>query len=230
MYTADGPRGTQPRGLFYWGGLCHSEGMKTVPTLEFEEALAARGHRYIVGVDEVGRGPWAGPVVACAVRLCGPAPAGLNDSKKLTAKRRETLVPLLEQVAEIGYGEASVEEIDEINIRQATHLAMRRAIDALPQVPDYLLIDGHDLPRGLPCPAQTIIQGDGKCLSIAAASVLAKTRRDWGMVALAQQYPGYGWEKNAGYGTAAHRAGLQSLGVTPHHRRSFKPIHNMLGS
>lgn len=204
--------------------------MKPMPTLDVEEALTARGHKYIVGVDEVGRGPWAGPVVACAVRLRGPAPAGLNDSKTLSAKRREALVPLLEAIADIGYGEASVEEIDQINIRQATHLAMRRAIEALPQVPDYLLIDGHDLPRHLPCPAKTIIGGDGKSLSIAAASVLAKTRRDWGMVTLSQQHPGYGWEKNAGYGTAQHRAALQALGVTPHHRRSFKPIHNMLRS
>ena len=216
---------------FFVRARCGTPGrMKTMPTFEFEDALAARGHSYIVGVDEVGRGPWAGPVVACAVQLHGTPPEGLNDSKKLSAKRRDTMVPLLEAIADIGYGEASVEEIDSVNIRQATHLAMLRAIAALPQTPDYLLIDGHDLPRGLPCPAQTIIKGDGKSLSIAAASVLAKTRRDCGMVALAQQFPGYGWEKNAGYGTAQHQAGLRELGVTPHHRRSFKPIHNMLRS
>jgi len=121
-----------------------------------------------------------------------------------------------------------VAEIDQLNIRQATHLAMRRAIEALPRTPDFLLIDGSDMPRGLPCAARTIVGGDGQCASIAAASVLAKTRRDLGMVALAQQFPGYGWETNVGYGTAAHRKGLETHGVTQHHRRSFKPIHNIL--
>lgn len=202
--------------------------MKQMPDMSFEEAAALRGFRAVVGVDEVGRGPWAGPVVACAVHLHGPAPAGLNDSKKLSGKRRTALEPLLRQVAHIGFGEASVEEIDALNISKATHLAMRRALADLPITPDFLLIDGNRMPRDLPCPAQTIIGGDGRSLSIAAASVLAKTRRDCGMVALAQQHPGYGWETNAGYGTPAHRAGLQTLGVTQHHRRSFKPIHNIL--
>jgi ribonuclease HII len=202
--------------------------MKHAPDLMFETAACARGATYIVGVDEVGRGPWAGPVVACAAHLRAPAPPGLNDSKILSLKRREALVPLLEAVCDFAFGEASVEEIDALNIRQATHLAMRRAIAALPRTPDHLLIDGHDMPADLPCGGETIIGGDGRSLSIAAASVLAKTRRDWGMVALAQQYPGYGWETNAGYGTAAHQRGLALLGVTQHHRRSFKPIHNML--
>lgn len=197
-------------------------------TFAFEDAARARGARYIVGVDEVGRGPWAGPVVAAAVRLHQGFPAGLDDSKRLSAKRRQGYCALLEAQADIGFGSASVAEIDALNIRQATHLAMRRAIEALPEIPDYLLIDGNDLPRGLPCPAQTLIKGDSRCASIAAASVLAKTRRDLGMVALAQQHPGYGWETNMGYGTAAHRAGLELQGVTQHHRRSFRPIHNIL--
>ncbi|UWQ18275.1 ribonuclease HII [Jannaschia sp. M317] len=198
------------------------------PDLRFETAASAQGARIIAGVDEVGRGPWAGPVVACAAVLRGPAPAGLNDSKKLTAKRREALVPLLQACCDVGFGEASVEEIDRLNIRQATHLAMRRAVESLPQQPDHLLIDGNDCPAWVICPRDVIKGGDGRSLSIAAASVLAKTRRDQGMVALAQQFPGYGWERNAGYGTAAHQEGLRILGVTQHHRRSFAPIRKML--
>ena len=198
------------------------------PDLSFETAAQARGAFRIVGIDEVGRGPWAGPVTACAIRLTGPAPEGLNDSKKLTAKRREALVPLLERCCDIGFGEATVEEIDRLNIRQATHLAMRRAVAALPFAPDHLLIDGNDCPDWVDCPRDVIKGGDGRSLSIAAASVLAKTRRDQGMMALAQQFPGYGWDRNAGYGTKAHQDGLRLHGVTQHHRRSFAPIHKIL--
>ncbi|SFJ67945.1 ribonuclease HII [Jannaschia pohangensis] len=201
---------------------------KVAPDLSFERAAAKTGARFIVGLDEVGRGPWAGPVVACAARLIGPAPAGLNDSKKLTAKRREAMVPLLLACCEVGFGEASAEEIDALNIRQATHLAMRRAVADLPQLPDYLLIDGNDCPAWVDCPRDVIVKGDSRSLSIAAASVLAKTRRDKGMVALAQQFPGYGWDRNAGYGTKAHQEGLKNHGVTPYHRRSFAPIHKIL--
>lgn len=184
----------------------------------------------VCGIDEVGRGPWAGPVMAAAVIL-DPAriPAGLNDSKKLTAARREALVPLIMDMAQVGIGSASVAEIDEINILQATYLAMRRAIAALPTAPAFALIDGNRTPPDLPCPAQTIIKGDSISLSIAAASIVAKVARDRLMADLAAEYPGYGWETNAGYGTAAHQAGLRSHGVTPHHRRSFKPIHKILG-
>lgn len=196
--------------------------------MELEQAAIARGATYVVGVDEVGRGPWAGPVVACAVRLHAVPPTGLDDSKKMSAKKREMFAALLPGIADIGFGEASVQEIDALNIRQATHLAMRRAIAALPQTPDYLLIDGNDMPRDLPCKGETVVKGDSKSASIAAASVMAKTRRDQGMVALSQQHPGYGWETNVGYGTKAHQEGLRTLGVTPHHRRSFKPIHNIL--
>tara|TARA_R110000850_G_scaffold99_71_gene724 strand:+ start:278 stop:895 length:618 start_codon:yes stop_codon:yes gene_type:complete len=195
-----------------------------------ERAAFDRGVRFVVGLDEVGRGPWAGPVVACAARLIGPAPAGLNDSKKLTAKRREALVPFLLACCDVGFGEATVAEIDALNIRQATHLAMRRAVEALPTLPDHLLIDGNDCPAWVACSFDLIIGGDGLSPSIAAASVLAKTRRDQGMVALAQQHPGYGWDSNAGYGTKAHQDGLAKHGVTQHHRRSFAPIRKMLCS
>lgn len=205
--------------------------MPAGPDLSFERAAQSRGARYVVGLDEVGRGPWAGPVTACAVLLHGPAPDGLNDSKKLSLKRRDLMAPLLRQCCTHAYGEASVEEIDRLNIRQATHLAMHRAVIGLMEqgvTPDHLLIDGIDMPGWVDCSAECIKRGDGKSLSIAAASVLAKTRRDQGMVALSQQYPGYGWDTNAGYGTVQHREGLKKLGVTPHHRRSFAPIHNIL--
>lgn len=198
--------------------------MKKSPSLFHEDAARAKGARVIAGVDEAGRGPWAGPVVACAfVFHCAPPP-GLNDSKKLTAKRRAALAELLPELGVFGIGEASVEEIDALNIRQATHLAMRRAIANLPEAPNYLLIDGNDRPKALPCPSETLIGGDGRSASIAAASVMAKTRRDLGMVALSQQFPGYGWEHNMGYGTAQHVSALETLGVTQHHRHSFKPI------
>ncbi len=198
--------------------------MPSQPTLEFETAAQAKGAQIVAGVDEVGRGPWAGPVVACAVHLTGPPPEGLSDSKKLPAKRRRDMAKALKNVAVFGFGAASAQEIDAFNIRQATHLAMRRAVAALPCTPDHLLIDGNDCPSDLPCPAETLIKGDARCASIAAASVLAKIRRDLGMVALAQHFPGYGWERNVGYGTPEHIAALKKLGPTPHHRYSFKPI------
>ncbi len=195
------------------------------PDYSFEAAATAP----VCGVDEAGRGPWAGPVVAAAVIL-NPAdiPEGLNDSKKLTAKQREALFDEISARAKVGTGITEVAEIDEINILNATYLAMRRAIDALPHPPAHALIDGNRLPPDLPCTAETIVKGDGRSLSIAAASIIAKVTRDRIMVALAQQFPGYGWEKNAGYGVPAHQEGLKRLGVTPHHRVSFKPIHKML--
>ena len=201
---------------------------QTGPDFSFEQELIARGALRIAGVDEVGRGPLAGPVTAAAVIL-DPAniPAGLNDSKNLTAKRREALEPLIFACAEVSIAHATVEEIDEINILRASHLAMERAVAGLGRV-DHALIDGNMVPRGLSVPATTIIKGDGRSLSIAAASIVAKICRDRIMVELAQQYPGYGWETNAGYGSKSHIFALQNLGVTPHHRRSFKPVHNML--
>ena len=196
------------------------------PDFRHEEAAPARP---VAGVDEAGRGPWAGPVVAAAVIL-DPAriPPGLNDSKKLSALRREALLSVLQVTAEIGLGVASVEEIDRLNILRAADLAMRRAIAALPRAPGFALIDGNRVPPDLPCPAAALVKGDARALSVAAASIVAKVERDRMMAALALDHPGYGWERNAGYGVPAHLAGLRAHGVTPHHRRSFRPILNML--
>ena len=203
--------------------------MPTLPLdCPFESAARAGGARTVAGVDEVGRGPWAGPVLACAAILRAPAPPGLDDSKRLSRRRREALEPLLLDICDAGFGAASVAEIDALGIRHATHLAMRRAVAALPRAPDHLLIDGRDRPAWMDRPCDLIVGGDGRAPAIAAASVLAKLRRDRGMVALSQQHPGYGWERNAGYGTAAHREGLERHGPTPHHRRSFAPVRYML--
>jgi ribonuclease HII len=205
-----------------------SEGM-TKPTYELEQGLQAQGHIRIAGVDEVGRGPLAGPVVAAAVILNpDDIPDGLNDSKKLSLKRRTALEAELRDRAEIAVAEASVAEIDALNILRASHLAMVRAVQALDPAPDFLLIDGNMIPNGLQIPSEAVIKGDGKSVSIAAASIIAKNWRDQLMVDLAQQHPGYGWEANAGYPTKQHREALQNLGVTPHHRRSFKTVHNIL--
>ena len=198
------------------------------PDLRHEDEARETGARAIAGIDEVGRGPWAGPVTAAAVIWIGRPPEGLDDSKVLKPARRDALAPLIEAVSHHAIGEASAAEIDAHGIRDATFLAMRRAIDGLPVVPDHLLIDGTLMPPGLPCPARTIVRGDAVSASIAAASILAKTWRDRGMVSLAQRHPGYGWESNMGYGTRAHRDGLECHGVTPHHRRSFAPIRKML--
>ena len=199
------------------------------PDFLFELAARANGASVIVGVDEAGRGPLAGPVTAAAVRLHPDRiPPGLNDSKQMTAARRRQVYALILDTADVGIGHASVEEIDQINILRASHLAMCRAIAALPAVPDHVLIDGNMIPRDLLCSAEAIVGGDARCLSIAAASIIAKVTRDRIMVDLAQQHPGYGWERNAGYPTRDHVAALQNLGVTPAHRRSFKPVHNIL--
>lgn len=190
------------------------------PTLDFETQHIGP----VAGVDEAGRGPWAGPVVAAAVILDPAAiPNGLHDSKLLSAARRAALFPLILKHAQVGIGEASVAEIDAYNIRQATHLAMQRAIAALPFAPSAALIDGNDAPK-LSCITQTIIKGDALSLSIAAASIIAKVTRDCLMHELAQHYDGYGWTTNMGYGTAAHAAAIERLGVTDHHRRSYAPI------
>jgi ribonuclease HII len=180
-------------------------------------------------VDEVGRGPLAGPVVAAAVVLDpSRVPPGLDDSKRLLASTREGLAAALRESAEVALGVASVEEIEALNILGATHLAMARAVASLPAPPDHLLIDGNQLPRDLPAPATGIVGGDGRSLSIAAASVVAKVWRDELMVTLAQQHPGYGWEANKGYGSKSHREALQRLGPTPFHRRSFGTVRKML--
>ena len=198
------------------------------PDFSFELELISQGMVRIAGVDEVGRGPLAGPVTAAAVILDPEnIPDGLNDSKKLPAKRRAALEPLILESAQVSIAHATVEEIDDINILRASHLAMERAVAGLGDV-DHALIDGNMIPRGLTVPATTIIKGDGCSVSIAAASIVAKICRDRIMWDLAQQFPGYGWETNAGYGSKSHISALQNLGVTPHHRRSFKPVHNML--
>ena len=202
---------------------------KIVATLELENAARARHFRRIAGVDEAGRGPLAGPVVAAAV-IIDPAqvPEGLADSKTLTEKKRLAALERILALCEVGVGIASVEEINSLNILRASHLAMCRAVDALPDPPDHVLCDGNLIPRGLACSAEAVIKGDALSLSIAAASIVAKTRRDAIMVDLAQQHPGYGWERNSGYPSQSHKEALRNLGVTPHHRRSFRPVHEIL--
>ncbi len=199
-----------------------------MPDFSEEEKLLSAGANVVAGVDEVGRGPLAGPVVAAAVVLdTGRIPQGLDDSKKLKLSVRERLFDELGSVARISVGMADVSEIDDLNILYASHLAMERAVAGLGSV-CHALIDGNMIPKGLTCPATALVKGDGRSLSIAAASIVAKVTRDRIMVDLAQQFPGYGWERNAGYPTAEHRDALIRLGVTPHHRRSFKTVHKML--
>ena len=181
------------------------------------------------GVDEAGRGPWAGPVVAAAVIL----PKNfiidtINDSKKLSKKNRDILYENITKNADFGLGFATVKEIDKLNILQASLLAMKRAVGNLNNVPVKALIDGNIIPSDLPCVAECIVKGDTKVVSIAAASIIAKVVRDRFMTKLAKLYPGYGWERNFGYGVKEHQEALKTLGVTLEHRRSFKPIHKML--
>ena len=186
----------------------------------------------MAGVDEAGRGPWAGPVIAAAVVFGAGAPppplrAMITDSKLLRAERRAALQPAILACADAAVGLANVAEIDSMNILQATLLAMRRAVVRLAHLPDLALVDGNRAPC-LPCPVRTVVGGDRSSLSIAAASIVAKVARDRLMARLALHHPGYGWERNAGYGTAEHRAGLARLGPCGHHRRSFRPIRDLL--
>ena len=200
-----------------------------MPDYAAEARYLARHAGPVAGVDEAGRGPLAGPVVAAAVILDAERiPDGLDDSKKLTARRREALYDAILACAVVGVGEASVDEIDLPNIRQATHLAMARAIRALTKPPAFALVDGNDAPALL-CHCDTIIGGDGLSVSIAAASIVAKVTRDRLMRGLHQSHPGYGWDSNMGYGTEAHMAAINRLGPCLHHRRSFAPIYKMLG-
>jgi ribonuclease HII len=203
---------------------------KPRPTLRFENEATG----VVCGVDEVGCAPLAGPVVAAAVIL---PPKGLprkltaliNDSKIVPQIKREAAAAALPDYCFISFGEASVDEIDTINIYHARMLAMRRAVAGLSVVPQLALIDGNATPKELCCSARTIVDGDAKCLSIAAASIVAKVFRDAYMRKLADEFPGYGWETNVGYGTRDHRAGMAKLGITPHHRRSFAPVRLHLG-
>ncbi len=199
------------------------------PTFTREAELIAQGLT-VCGVDEAGRGPWAGPVVAAAVIL-DPRhiPKGVNDSKKLTEARREALFDPIMASAIVGVGIISAARIDEINILKATYEAMRAAVSALSQIPSFALIDGNRVPP-LACPCETMIEGDGKSLSIAAASVIAKVTRDRIMHALDRQYPDYLFAAHKGYGTAAHTAALTRFGPCPEHRKSFAPIRIALGN
>lgn len=184
----------------------------------------------VCGIDEAGRGPWAGPVVASAVILDPQKiPHGINDSKKLSAKSRERLYALILENAKTAVGIATAEEIDQLNILGATMLAMQRAVELLGLMPDMALVDGNKAPR-LACKTQTIVKGDSKSLSIAAASIVAKVTRDHIMCELAEEFPHYGWERNSGYGTALHQVGLAEYGVCIHHRRSYAPIRKLLES
>ncbi len=198
------------------------------PDLSLERAAGGR----VAGVDEAGRGPWAGPVVAAAVVFGGGGPpprlrVAITDSKLLKAEQRAALQPAILASADTAVGIASVAEIDSMNILQATLLAMRRAVARLVDAPNLALVDGNRAPR-LPCPVRTVVGGDRKSLSIAAASIVAKVTRDRLMARLAADYPGYGWERNAGYGTAEHQTALARLGPCAQHRRSFRPIRELL--
>lgn len=182
----------------------------------------------VCGVDEAGRGPWAGPVVAAAVILTpGRIPPGLNDSKKLTEAKRDALFEPIMAAGIVGVGIVQAPRIDEINILQATYEAMVQAVAALGQVPHVALVDGNRAPP-LSCRAETVIEGDGKCLSIAAASIIAKVTRDRLMRTLDSHYPGYGFASHKGYGTETHQVALRKLGPCPEHRRSFAPIRALL--
>lgn len=203
--------------------------MKQGPSMEEEESARRAGCRMVAGVDEAGRGPLAGPVVAAAVVLPeGYVPDGLNDSKQLTERKREKLFDALMQDDSVlkGVACASVEEIDALNILRATHLAMARAVAALPVPADFCLVDGLPV-KGLPVPHRAIVKGDAKCLSIAAASVLAKVFRDRLMAELDREFPVYGFARHKGYGTKVHLDAIHRYGITVHHRRSFGPVAQM---
>ena len=198
------------------------------PDLSFETALSAKGYSRICGVDEAGRGPLAGPVVAAAVILADPTkggqiPGGLNDSKALSEISREHLLNEIVKTSYVGIGIAEPEEIDRINILHASLTAMTRAVDALPVAADHALIDGNQAPP-LSCRQSLIIKGDARCLSIAAASIVAKVTRDHIMKQAGSRFSGYSLARNKGYPTKAHRDAIKSLGPCPIHRRSFAPI------
>lgn len=207
-------------------GRAGQRGDALFPPLDFshERALMAQGLMPVAGADEVGRGPLAGPVVAAAVVL-DPAciPAGLNDSKKLTAARREALYAQICATAEVAVSLAPPARIDRDNIRQATLWALAKAVEGLPRRPALLLVDGNDPPPA-PCAVETFVGGDGLIASIAAASIVAKVVRDRLMARLGAAFPAYGFERHMGYGTAQHAAALRAEGPCPHHRQSFAPV------
>ncbi len=199
------------------------------PTFELEDAERQLGCWPIAGVDEAGRGPWAGPVVAAAVILNpDKIPANIDDSKVIDEEGRAYLYRRITKVAQVGVGIADVGRIDRDNILQATMWAMAAAIDQLDCEPKLVLIDGNRCPT-LKTPSRAIVKGDAKCLSIAAASIIAKVTRDRIMLNMSRDYPGYGFEKHKGYGTPEHQAAIDRLGVCALHRRSFKPVQLALG-
>ena len=204
-----------------------------MPDYSFENQAKKNGDKIVCGIDEAGRGPWAGPVTAAAVVL-DPALLSyellnqLDDSKKIKRAQQKAIFDEIHLKIIYGIGQASVEEIDDINILQATFLAMRRALKALGVFSGQALVDGNRL-QSLNCSSEAIIKGDSKSYTIAAASIIAKVTRDLNMVVLSQQYPGYGWERNSGYGTKEHQAALVSIGVTSAHRKSYAPIRKILG-
>ncbi|MBO6576581.1 MAG: ribonuclease HII [Rhodothermales bacterium] len=188
-----------------------------------ERAVRDAGYGVVAGVDEVGRGCLAGPVVAAAAILpAGFVLEGLTDSKKMSLEARTAADAALRQQAAVSVGICTVKEIDRWNILRASLQAMQRALQGLGTQPDFLLVDGNQTLPGMSCPQQTVIKGDARCVSIAAASVVAKVARDRMMAELAAEYPEYGWERNVGYGSGEHLDALRRLGPTPHHRRSFR--------
>ena len=206
------------------GGGAASRAARQRPDFRIEDSLEG----VVAGVDEAGRGPLAGPVVAAAVILNRDCtPAGVRDSKALSEKRRNDVAAALWKTARIGVGVASVAEIDRLNILQATLLAMTRAVANLPVPPTVAIVDGAVKPR-LACPCYCVVKGDAKSKSIAAASIIAKTTRDRMMAELALEHPDYAWDRNKGYGSAAHRRALAMHGPTPHHRTSFAPVRALL--
>jgi ribonuclease HII len=199
-----------------------------LPHYIYESRLLKTMPGPIAGVDEAGRGPLAGPVVAAAVILDrNRIPKGLNDSKQMTPEAREDAFVKIMQCAVVGVGEASVDEIDLVNIRQATHLAMARAVRALSVAAQFALVDGNDAPA-LPCRCDTLVDGDARSVSIAAASIIAKVTRDRIMRTLHEQFPNYGWFTNKGYSTEEHLLALNRFGPCVHHRRSFAPVYEIL--
>jgi ribonuclease HII len=191
-----------------------------------ERTFFSRGLHSVAGVDEAGRGPWAGPVIAAAVIVTPESPwlEGVDDSKQLTKRRREQLAAAIVSSLVYAVGGASVREVDRLNIRRATALAMRRALARLPAGADLVLVDGLAVPE-LGFAHEAMVDGDARCYAVACASILAKTVRDRVMSRLGGRYPEFGWERNAGYGTPAHRAALERCGPTPHHRWSFSPVN-----
>ena len=183
----------------------------------------------VCGIDEAGRGPWAGPVVAAAVVLDRAAiPDGIDDSKKLTPLSRATLFEAIMASARVGIGIGTVEEIDRINLLRANDLAMARALASLGPTPAIALVDGKWAPKTIGVPVRCVVGGDALSLSIAAASIIAKVTRDRIMARLHERCPGYGWMTNVGYGTPEHRSALSRLGISSHHRRSWRPVYNIL--